>query len=709
MKLHILLLLSITVHLSLFSAETDLQTEPVHQLPDLNITATVWENTPEATPESVSLLDDKELHRASAERFEDLLDSLPNLTATGGTNGARYFQIRGTGENSQFEGETPDLSVRFLIDDFDFTGIGGVATLFDVAQVEVVRGAQSGAYGVSASGGIIKITTEQPDLDAENKASFTLGENNLRSLNYASGGALDKLGTTLYRISLSQNQSDGTIENTALKRRDTNYNENHLSHLKIVHQLNSQAQIDCALIYADQEGGYDEWSLNNTRHQSQSDDPGSDDQNSKGISLKLHSDHMDSYRIHALSSFLQTDSLYSYDSDWGDFDSGTSGYDGFLSIDRDRSNFTQEISLNSKPHSVGSLIDQWTLGLHYNEISEASAIDYLDNFDEEGDGKASVFSDYQTETLSLFGQFNLVIRPSDRLSIGLRSEYHRVDFESRTLNNVVYFGNPTLDDGSAIESKDRLFGATVNYEKILSERERLFLSYRRGYKAAGANSTSFRTIDSDSPLSYETERRDTFELGYRFANASNRYRAQLNLFHLTRNNAQLRDSEGSGGFFNYFTSNAGQAVHYGLEYESQWLIGTNWSLQSNLSTLRAKLKNRSRDLSNAPTYQYAFLLSYAPENGFYTNLGVSGSDAYYESNRHSIERDAFNTVKASLGYQFNGFDLSFWVKNLFDDDYAKRIFYFDNFHPEDNYESVERSYRISANPTNYGVRLNYRW
>ena len=96
--------------------------------------------------------------------------------------------------------------------------------------MEVIRGAQSGSYGVSASGGIIKITSEKPDLNAANKASLTLGENNLRSLTYATSGALDGLGMTLYRISLSQDQSDGFIENTAQKSTDANYNKNLLSH-----------------------------------------------------------------------------------------------------------------------------------------------------------------------------------------------------------------------------------------------------------------------------------------------------------------------------------------------------------------------------------------------------------------------------------------------------------------------------------------------
>ena len=49
-----------------------------------------------------------------------------------------------------------------MIDDFDFTGIGGIANLFDIDQVEVVHGPQSSAYGATASAGVIKISTVKP-------------------------------------------------------------------------------------------------------------------------------------------------------------------------------------------------------------------------------------------------------------------------------------------------------------------------------------------------------------------------------------------------------------------------------------------------------------------------------------------------------------------------------------------------------------------
>ena len=162
----------------------------VYELPNLIVTGTLWDMPIKDVAESVTVFNESALKDKQANHFQDLVNFVPNLTNTGGNNRTRYFQIRGMGENSQFEGETPDLSVRFLIDDFDFTGIGGIATLFDLKQVEVIRGAQTSAYGVNASAGIIKLSTNEVNGDASSKAQISTGTNNQRSFGYATGGTL---------------------------------------------------------------------------------------------------------------------------------------------------------------------------------------------------------------------------------------------------------------------------------------------------------------------------------------------------------------------------------------------------------------------------------------------------------------------------------------------------------------------------------------
>ena len=69
---------------------------------------------------------------------------VPNLNWSAGTSRPRFFQIRGVGELSQWQG-APNPSVGFLIDDIDFSGIGMPATLLDVDHIEVLRGPQGTA------------------------------------------------------------------------------------------------------------------------------------------------------------------------------------------------------------------------------------------------------------------------------------------------------------------------------------------------------------------------------------------------------------------------------------------------------------------------------------------------------------------------------------------------------------------------------------
>ena len=101
-------------------------------LPTTVVTGTLWESELQKTTASVTVVESEQIQSSGAQHFGDIINSLPNVTWTAGSSRPRYIQIRGIGENSQFEGETPDSSVRFMIDDLDFTGMGTIGNLFDV-------------------------------------------------------------------------------------------------------------------------------------------------------------------------------------------------------------------------------------------------------------------------------------------------------------------------------------------------------------------------------------------------------------------------------------------------------------------------------------------------------------------------------------------------------------------------------------------------
>jgi len=110
---------------------------------------------------SIVLLNSEDINNQSINHFEGLTYLVPNLNFAASDSRARYFQIRGIGERSGYQG-TPNSSVGFLIDDIDYSGQGGIATTFDVEQVEIHRGPQGSRMGANALADLIYIKTKRP-------------------------------------------------------------------------------------------------------------------------------------------------------------------------------------------------------------------------------------------------------------------------------------------------------------------------------------------------------------------------------------------------------------------------------------------------------------------------------------------------------------------------------------------------------------------
>ncbi|MEC8614734.1 MAG: TonB-dependent receptor [Verrucomicrobiota bacterium] len=677
----------------------------IQELPVTIVTGELWESELQKTTASVTVLDRATLENNGIQHFEDVIKAIPNLTWTGGTSRPRYIQIRGIGENSQFEGETPDSSVRFLIDDLDFTGVGTIGNLFDVQQVEVLRGPQAGAFGANAAGGMIRIVTNDPTPYWTGQAESTIGNDSLFAGGFAVGGPLLKNNPEklTFRIALHQLTQDGFSENVFLNKHDTNERDEFSSRLKVRWLANEDWEVNGTVLYADFDNGYDEFSLGNTDFKTFSDSPGRDVQETKAGSLRATWFGQDDFTLTSVTSAVETDSVYSYDADWGAgyiAALGTpaeSGYFGFLSVDRRRNVYSEELRIDSKDkkNALG-FIDRWTLGLYYNEIDEFSDVDYSDEF-----SLGTATSDYKAENYAIFTQFAHDFSDSTRMIIGLRYEHHEVDFSSNVAED--YFGSLVAGETSASQD-DGVWGGKLTLEHDVQEEHMLFASITRGYKVGGANTGAF-SLPTD-PTTYEDETLWNYEIGLHSDWFNGHVTSQITLFYLDRRDAQLRDSAGAGGFFRYFTTNQGDAEHYGLEAESTWFFAENMTLRANLGIMETELDATSRDVSNAPALTYSARIDYRPINGLFAGVELVGSDEYYESNSHNEKRSSYAVVNGSIGYQIERWTITLWAKNLLDETYEERVFLFDNYDPDG---LGEQRYQAPSAPRSFGVTANYRW
>ncbi|MBT4160144.1 MAG: TonB-dependent receptor, partial [Gammaproteobacteria bacterium] len=146
-------------------------------LEEIVVTGTKRTTSMQDTPLAVSTLTAGMISNTFVNDIRAVADLTPNvlLTKQPGFN-AVAGGIRGTGSTSILVMQ--DTSVGITVDDF---GIGSVQSqfieLFDVQQAEIYRGPQGTLFGKNSTGGVIAITTKQPDLqEYGGDIEFTYGQ-----------------------------------------------------------------------------------------------------------------------------------------------------------------------------------------------------------------------------------------------------------------------------------------------------------------------------------------------------------------------------------------------------------------------------------------------------------------------------------------------------------------------------------------------------
>jgi outer membrane receptor protein involved in Fe transport len=675
------------------------------RLQPLRVTADLWESPLDRIPASVAVFDEQALAAGAVRHFGDLVDQIPSLTWSGGTSRPRYFQIRGIGENSQYEGETPDSTVRFLVDDFDFTGLGSLGGTFDVRQVEVLRGPQAGAFGANAAGGVIRLVTNAPTSFWTGQVEATAGGDGLRAGGFAVGGPLTVQNPDQFmmRLAVHQHSSDGFRRNVTLNR-DTNARDELTARLRLTANVSPTWRWDGALLFSDVDNGFDDFALDNNGERTFSDQPGRDEQRSRAASLRGTFTGLAGVRLTTVTNGSRTKSVYSYDDDWT-----AASYQGFSDLRRTRTVFNQELRLDSTlTRAALGWIDRWTAGAYFSATDEDSAYT-----NEDPGNLRGLATDYEAANLALFGQVSHDLSPDTRVIVGLRAE--RLDLDGRGTRTRFRASRGTFDPEVTFqpEFNDALFGGKVTLEHDLSPRHLAFVSITRGYKAGGINIDARLNPPAD-PLTYETEYLWNYEVGVRGGWLDQRLRGEFTAFHLQRRDTQVRDSAGFGGSYRFFTANGNSAEVYGLEASASLAVTNQWSLQGTFNRLGSSLDpcvltngstGGGRRLANTPRHGYSIGTRYRSDAGIFGHVELVGRSRQFDSNNQDEARGAFNVVNGNVGFSRGAWTVTLWARNVFDQRYQKRVFFFGNEDPD----YIPTRYESRADPRQVGVTAAFRF
>jgi hypothetical protein len=112
-----------------------------------------------------------------------------------------------------------------------------------------------------------------------------------------------------------------------------------------------------------------------------------------------------------------------------------------------------------------------------------------------------------------------------------------------------------------------------------------------------------------------------------------------------------------------------------------------------------------RELANTPRYGYTLGAEYRADRGFFAAADLVGRAQQFDSNNQNEARRAFRVVNASVGYAGERWTLTLWAKNLWNEAYDKRVFFFGNADPD----YLATRYEDRADPRQLGATAAYHF
>ncbi|EXJ15622.1 TonB-dependent receptor [Imhoffiella purpurea] len=647
------------------------------EMESITVTANMMEEDIQDVPQSITVIDEVVLEEKGIRDVVDLIGEVPNMSVQPQHGAAVNF--RGL-NNSMFTSNNP---VVIYIDGIPYSDRYGFdASFANVDRIEVLRGPQGTLYGKDAIGGVIKIVTQDPENAWSVKAGAEYGSFDFMRGWFNASGALVE-DTLFAGVNGQYWQDDGWIENTlAGMDKDANPEEDRRVSGYLLYKPTARTSIKLTL-----SNDYHENHWNNgyglpsgaTIDDFDRDDaekvafdvPTYEEYESNAQSLKITHDFgpvtLTSVTSHRL---LKTEGQY--DADFGN-DPLYAGLTQFNDTELDT--YTQELRLSNDSESG----IRWVGGLYFDteERNQGPYGQQFPNYDPQtyafiGNYEMNAVSVSNNDTYALFGQIIAPIGDRIELTAGARWQYIEKEIDLDTFYLPVGMSGSPYYHFEGDKSWDA-FLPKLALSYRLDDAWTTYVSYSQGYMPGGFN--YFATAGTAEDNSFEPQRSTNYEVGIK--GDLDRFRIAASLFYMDITDIHVYKAVGTM----YLGDNAKKAHSQGAELEVSWLPTSNLELTGAFGVIDAEYDDYDagggivydgEKIQNTPSYTASLGVAWFHPKGAYSRLDLKSQGNVYfydDANKEFVEQDGYTTLDARIGYQFDGWDLYAYGKNLTDEGY----------------------------------------
>ena len=741
-----LALLAATAAASMLSAQEQATPEVNPNYEEVIVTGTKQGLSVQDTVTSVSVYNEERLDREVVFELDDIFLRTANVASPGFTGGISIRGIQRNGVGFAGTGNTSNIYVNGA--PLSDLGTGGIETLWDVEQIEILRGPQSTVQGRNSLAGAIVIKTKRPSYEFNGGARIRAAELGTRQYSAALGGPIvdEQLAG---RFSVDRQEYDGDVRYASTGELShitdgTTYRGSLLWEPKAIEDFSVYLIAerietfvrDTAIASSPGALGSPEQIAFDPFHGISHSTPQSLDYVTDRFIAELEYQLNDSWGVYLLGTFEDS----KQDRLFGDLEDLTR-FDSNGEFDANTDTTSVELRFEYSSEKLNGRI-----GAYYFEedptntftgfLLLSQVVPVIPN-----DSVAKVIGTFSSiaENNAIFGELRYDF--SDQWSVELGMRYDEEENLNPGLEGSVEVNPPSCvvapfipniggapcaallrrspPDLTAAKFDAFLPRAAVTYN--IDEDRSLSFSVQRGYRAGGAYIfvDSARGRDAEPELrTFDPEFITNYELAFRSQWFERALTFNANLY-LSKWEDQQVTLLGPTGIQDSRTVNVGKSELRGLEIETQWNVTENFELFGTLGLSDnefvdfpyaitpagtpidpanprfANLKGNEFQISPGTTASIGAY--YKMDNGLFVDVTLSYQDGGY-SDVFNLDADTFESqtiTNLRFGYDLDNWRFFAYANNLFDD---RAI-------TESNFQNVNADNTIETFPNPF-IRVN---